>query len=242
MAQESHDRDQHGFAGRDHGGKPVTFDQFDATTYVHTDIAADHSFTARFILQVNGFELNGSPVSLPGFGSHTGMYFLIDATGIAPDVGADTFSSMNVALMVDPHNNNGNLSASPDGIGFAEGTADDITLATGTLKQAGISFDGNVGHPNFFENISLTKAGQTVFGDQVDPGAVLHELLTTPGGPNNIALPEGGVTQVVNGTGANGLPATAIITLDPKTPLSVRPALLNHEAYGHAGSFCFGSN
>ena len=64
-----------------HFDQSVTFDQFDTTTYLHSDNAADGSFDEHFILQVNGFELNGSPVSLPGFGTHYGMYFLIDATG-----------------------------------------------------------------------------------------------------------------------------------------------------------------
>jgi hypothetical protein len=71
------DDDGRGFDG-DHGrhaDKPVTFDQFDTTTYLHSDDAADGSFAEHFILQVNGFEQNGSPVTLPGFGSHYGMYF-----------------------------------------------------------------------------------------------------------------------------------------------------------------------
>jgi hypothetical protein len=223
--------------GDQHNGKSVTFDQFDTTTYVHTDIAADSSFTARFILQVSGFELDGSPVTLPGFGSHYGMYFLIDATGAAPDVGADTFTSMNVALMVDPHNDDGALSASPDGIGFANGTADDIALATGTLKKASITFDGNVGHPDFFQNIALTAAGERLFRGALAPSAVLHELLTTPGGPNNSAS-AGPRVQWVDGIGHAGLPATAVVTLDPQTPLSVRPGLLNHDPGVRDGLFC----
>ncbi|HTI79099.1 MAG TPA: hypothetical protein VL614_01475 [Acetobacteraceae bacterium] len=232
---DADDRHEHG----DHGkglGKSVTFDQFDTTTFVHTDIAADDSFATRFILRVDGFELNHSPVTLPGFGTHYGMYFLIDATGTAPAVGADTFTSMNVALMVDPHNNDGTLSASPDGIGFANGTADDFALLTGTLKTAGITFDGNVGHPSFFENVALTGVGEKAFGVELDPDAVLHEFLTTPGGPNNQNVPGGGVVQWINGTGHAGGAATASVTLDPQAPLSIRPALLNHDPHG--GPFC----
>ena len=72
----------------------------------------------------------------------------------SPPGGVETFTSMNVALMVDPPNNDGELSASPDGIGFANGTGDDIALATGTLAAqltSGIEFAGNVGHPSFFQ-------------------------------------------------------------------------------------------
>jgi hypothetical protein len=74
VTQDSHDRsadDRHEHGNHDEGlGKSVTFDQFDTTTFVHTDIAADDSFAARFILRVDGFELNHSPVILPGFGTH----------------------------------------------------------------------------------------------------------------------------------------------------------------------------
>lgn len=240
MTHDSHDRGaDHRQGHGNHGdglGQSVTFDQFDTTTFVHTDMAADHSFSARFILRVDGFELNHAPVTLPGFGTHYGMYFLIDAKGVTPDVGPDTFSSMNVALMVDRHNNDGTLSASPDGIGFANGTADDFALLTGTLKTAGITFDGNVGHPSFFENVALTEAGEKAFGVELDPHAVLHEFLTTPGGPNNLNLPGGGIDQWIDGTGHSGGAATAVVTLDPQAPLSLRPALLNHDPHG--GPFC----
>ncbi len=69
---------------RHHFGKSVTFDQFDTTNYLHADVATDTSFVETMILQVYGFELKGSPVDLPGFGTHYGMYFLIDGTGNSP--------------------------------------------------------------------------------------------------------------------------------------------------------------
>ena len=239
MAHGTWEKDYNGLAderkndvdGADHG-KAVTFDQFDTTTYVHTDIAADTSFSARFILQVDGFELNGTPVTLPGFGSHYGMYFLIDAMGHVPHSGPDSFDTMNVALMVDPGNNDGTLRATPDGIGFSNGTDDDIPLATGTLSKASITFDGNIGHPNFFQEIALTAAGDRVFHGELDPEAILHELLTTPGGTNTTSVVGGGLVQWVDGTGSAGLPATAVVALDPQTPLSIRPGLLDHDLHG----------
>src|SRR6476646_6334790 len=107
MGHESDD-----FADRGHHpDKSVTFDQFDTTTYLHSDNAADGSFVEHFILQVNGFELHGSPVELPGFGSHYGMYFLIDATGHTGPGGAAVFDTLNIALKVDPGNDDGAPSA-----------------------------------------------------------------------------------------------------------------------------------
>ena len=55
---------------RHHFDKPVTFDQFDTTTYLHSDVAAAGTFVEHFILQVNGVELHDSPVDLPGFGTN----------------------------------------------------------------------------------------------------------------------------------------------------------------------------
>ena len=113
------------------GGNSATFDTMDVTTYLHSDNKADGSFTEHFILQVNGFELNGSPENLPGFGSAFGMYFLIDATGQTAN-GATTFNSMNIALMVDRGNNDGAPSSTEfGGTTFANGTHGDYRWPPG---------------------------------------------------------------------------------------------------------------
>ena len=217
----------------DHG-KSVTFDQFDTTTYLHSDNAADGSFVEHFILQVNGFELGGSPVALPGFGTHYGMYFLIDATGSGAS-GTTVFDSMHIALMVDPGNDDGTPSSTEQGIGFSNGTHGDFALANGTLKSAGIvvGSDGTT-HPHFVQGIKPTEAGERIFGASLDAHALLQELLTTPGGPTSFDEGGGNSVNVVNGAGRTGLPATGIATLDPQTPLSVRPGLLNHHPVGHS--------
>jgi hypothetical protein len=224
-------------------GKSATFDQFDTMTYLHANVAADTSFDETMILRVNGFELNGSPVELPGFGTHYGMYFLIDATGHSPAGGPVSFDTMHIALMVDPGNNDGTTSSSEQGIGFSNGTDGDFALADGELIKATVTFDaaGNA-HPNFFQAITPTPAGEKIFGDSLDWDAVLHEVLTTPGGPTVIGLGDGSTIQVVNGTGKTGLPATGVVTLDPQTPLSIRPGLLEHDGGGHGGLFCGGSS
>ena len=84
---------------------------------------------------MNGFELNGSPVELPGFGTHYGMYFLIDATGHGTGGATAVFDSMNIALMVDRGNNDGTPSSTEQGIGFSNGTYGDFALATGSAEE-----------------------------------------------------------------------------------------------------------
>jgi len=233
-----HDHDDFADHGH-HFSKSVTFDQFDTTTYLHSDNAADGSFVEHFILQVNGFELNGSPVELPGFGTHYGMYFLIDATGHGTGGATAVFDSMNIALMVDRGNDDGTPSSTEQGIGFSNGTCGDFALATGTLKSADIvvGSDGTF-HPRFVQDITPTEAGEQMFGASLDAQAVLQELLTTPGGPTSFDEGGSNIVNVVNGVGRTGLPATGIATLDPPAPLSIRPGLLNHDVGSHDGLFC----
>jgi hypothetical protein len=230
---------EHGdFAHRGHEfGKSVTFDQLDTTTYLHSDVAADGTFVEHFILQVNRFELSGSPVDVPGLGTKFGMYFLIDATGHQGAGGAAVFDSMNIALMVDRHNNDGTPSSTEQGIGFSNGTHGDFALAKGTLYSADLLVDPDgTRHPDFIQTITPTEAGEKVFGASLDPCALLEELLTTPGGP--VSSPnDGGRIDVVDGTGATGLPASGVVALDPKAPLTLRAGLLDNGAPGHEGLF-----
>ncbi len=221
----------------DHGrgaGNLVTFDQIDFTTYLHSNVSVDTSFSEHFILQVNGFEFDGSPVNLPGFGTHFGMYFLIDATGHVPASGAATFDTMNIALMVDRGNNDGVPSSTESGgATFSNGTSGDYALATGTLFSAGISVDPDgTRHPDFIQQITPTEAGERLFGDSLDPGALLEELLTTPGGPTTINVGGGNTIQLVNGQGAGGVAATGIAELSSHAPLTMRPGELSEGFHG----------
>ena len=167
------------------------------------------------------------------------MYFLIDATGHPGAGGAAAFDTMNIALMVDRNNNDGTPSATEQGVGFANGTHGDFALAKGTLFEANLLVDPDgTRHPDFIEKIAPTEAGEKLFGASLDPGAMLVELLTTLGGPVSSFPQGGGRIDVVNGAGATGLPATGIVTLDPKAPLSFRAGLLDDGAHGHGEPFC----
>ena len=209
-------------------GKPIAIDQMQTTTYLYSDNKSDGSFNEQLILQVSGFTLAGQAVNFPGFGSKFGMYFLIDATGHSTPAGL-AFDTMHIALMVDRGANDGAPSSTQSGgVGFANGSSDDVSLATGALFSAEIAIDANgVRHPHFVETMTPTAAGRQVFGDSLDPGALLQELLTTPGGPTVIPVSGGETIQIVNGTGASGAPATGLVGLSPQAPLLLRPAVLN---------------
>ena len=213
------------------GDRPVTFDQLDFTTYLYAD-TKDTSFTEHMILQVNGLEFHGAPVTVPGLGSHFGMYFLIDATGhnIA---GVTTFDTMHIALMVDPGNNDGAPSSTiSGGATFANGTSGDLTLATGTLVSANIVTDSSgTKHPDFVQNITLTEAGKDLLGGSVHSGSRLEELITTIGGPVMTKVGSD-IIQIVNGAGAKGS-ATGIAHLSPQqTPMTLRLDDLNQGSCG----------
>ena len=174
---------------------PLTGSAFTADTmvreeYLRSVVQSDGSFVASRILVITGFSLAGSPVTPAGFGSSYGLYFDIVDTGVDHLPVSIAFTSSDFILKADPGNQNGPASATPAGIGFANsgptGTADDITLATGSLAipamglgaptlqtftpaagQGGFfvspAFDGSV----FLESVN-TVFGTLVFTPQPD--------------------------------------------------------------------------
>jgi hypothetical protein len=205
---EHDDQARHG-GGEKHGhddGGSVQFNQFDLTNYLHAEDQPDGTFAVRHFLRVEGFELNGEHVAVSGLGSDFGMYFLIDASGTSGPAGR-MFDKLDIALMVDPHNNDGALSATATGVGFANGTGGDYALATGHLVSATMSVDPatNNRQTEYVERITPTGAGKDVFGRSLAAGDLLQELLTTASssvlaGPGFTAVNGGaGVAQLVSG-------------------------------------------
>jgi hypothetical protein len=197
----------------------VTFDQIDATAFLYADNHADGTFFERFVWQVNGLENGGVHLELPGLGSRFGMYFIADATGHAV-AGRPVFDTLNVALMVDPGNNEGAESAIIYGFGFANGTPGNYALAQGSLVSAALSRDTDgTRHANFVETFTLTEAGEDAFGASLHNGDMLRELLTTATSrltviPNqndsgNTALVNGGLATIQLAT-----PGTIALALD----------------------------
>jgi hypothetical protein len=207
---------------------PVTFNQFDTVNYLHADIKADGSGVERFILQVNGVEQNGAHVTLPGLGSDFGMYFIIDAT-LAPSAGPPIFNSLNIALMVDPGNNDGAASATLTGASFANGAGGDFALATGTLVSAALSLDAipapGTRHATFLEQMTPTKDGLEAFDGSLRSGDLLQAILTTLPDKFTSVPATGGSTQLVNG-------GAGVVQLTPLKSLNFSASEVSGERVG----------
>jgi hypothetical protein len=122
------------------GGLAFTADRIVATDYVYAHQAATNNvpFSATFVFAVTGFTLQGAPVTTPGLGSSYGLYFRIDETDVLINGLGTTVSGM-VRLIADPTNDNGTLSTTvANEIAFSNpaGTADDITLASGSILSS----------------------------------------------------------------------------------------------------------
>ena len=166
------------------GGSAFTADTIDREEFLRGVTQPDGSFVASRILVITGFSLNGNPVTPAGFGSSYGLYFDIVDTGVDHLPTSITFASSDFILKADPGNQNGPVSATPAGIGFANsgptGTADDITLATGSLVSpltglAGAvpaTFKAAAGQGGFFvsptlDGSVLLESINTIFGQLI---------------------------------------------------------------------------
>jgi hypothetical protein len=162
---------------------------------------SDGSFLTPRIVVVTGFSLNGAPVTPAGFGSAYGLYFDIVDTGIDHLPDSITFTSSNFTLKADPGNHNGPASATTAGIGFANtgptGTADDITLATGSLVMPASGLDAPIVQ-------SFTPAaGQGGFFVSPAPSSSIYlETINTTLGPLTFTpQPDGTGITTINGGG-----------------------------------------
>jgi hypothetical protein len=120
-----------------------------------------------FILKIDGFSENGVPIQIPGLNTSFGLYIegTVDLHGTPSVYGPGTIS-----LVLDPTNNDGTLSATWNSatqtasVGFSNpaNTADDITLATGSLVSGSFGTQSN-GQPglNLVETFQLNPA---IFG------------------------------------------------------------------------------
>lgn len=121
----------------------------------------------NFILQVNGFSQNGTPVTIPGLNSSFGLY--VEGT-VALHGNPSIYGPGTVALVLDPTNNDGTPSATWDpatqsgSVGFSNlvNTTDDIVLATGSVISGtfGTQSNGQVG----LQLLETFKLNPSVFG------------------------------------------------------------------------------
>jgi hypothetical protein len=202
-------------------------DTFDTSTFLRGVVQPGGAETLEHILlPVTGLEHNGQPVTPKGFGSLYGLFLTIDAT-----LAAGSFTSMNVTLWADPKNDarNPGVSETSDPA-FANGMANDIVLATGTMVSASLSFDPATGirHGNFVESLTPTLAGSVLLHRSIQPGTQLHEELTTPPTAFNTFAPGDGTTVNTVTSGA------AQVTFDSGATIlvpNISPAIL-HLAHG----------
>ena len=202
-------------------------DTFDTSTFLRAVVQPGGGETLEHILlPVTGLENNGQPVTPKGFGSLYGLFLTIDATAAA-----GSFTSMNVTLWADPKNDarNPGVSETSDPA-FANGMANDIVLATGTMVSASLSLDPATGirHGDFVESITPTLAGSVLLHGSIQPGTLLHEQLTTPPTAfQSLPQPDGTTVNLVTDGAAQ-------VTFDPDGTIlvpNISPANL-HLAHG----------
>ncbi len=218
-------------------GSAFTADSIDGTHYLYSvqpstsiPLPMQTPYTVSFIEQIQGFTLNGAPVSTPGLngtpgapGSY-GLYLTMQANTLY--VGPPNtyqYNSLSMALMADPGNNDGPVSSTLSGLSFANtgptGQADDITLATGSLVSGAYTLNPSpdirsIG--DFVETFQPAAGEGGFFVTPVLPDDLIQEILTTPISAINV-VPDpndpNSTIAVLNG-------GTAVIDLQVSEPAS----------------------
>ena len=210
-------------------------DTFDTSTFLRGVVQPGGGETLEHILlPVTGLENNGQAVTPKGFGSLYGLFLTIDATAAA-----GSFTSMNVTLWADPKNDARNPGVSEfSDPAFANGMANDIVLATGTMVSASLSLDPATGirHGDFVESLTPTLDGSVLLHGSIQPGTLLHEQLTTPPTAfQSLPQPDGSTVNLVTDGAAQ-------VTLDPEGAIlvpNISPAILH---LAHGPTFMHGSD
>jgi hypothetical protein len=183
------------------GGSAFTADTIEREEFLRGVTQPDGSFVASRILVITGFSLNGNPVTPAGFGSSYGLYFDIVDTGVDHLPTSITFASSDFILKADPGNKNGLASATPAGIGFANqgpnGTADDITLATGSMVIA----PNNLAAPVVQTFTPAAGEGGFFASPALDGSVLLESVNTTFGQLVNTPQPDGTSITTIDGGG-----------------------------------------
>jgi hypothetical protein len=173
-----------------------TADTIEATHYLYDvgPIANPSSVlhTVNFIEQITGFTINnGTPVATPGLngppgpGSY-GLYLTMQT--LTASIGPPNtyhYLSGHVALMLDPGNNDGAAISTPSGLTFANpaSTADDITLATGSLVSGHYTLNpapGIRGIGDFVQTFQPAVGEGAFFVTPVSPHDLIDVVPTTP--------------------------------------------------------------
>jgi hypothetical protein len=139
------------------GGPTVTADNMSSVNYLLLQGDPIGNGVESFILQINGFQNNGTNVTPAGLGNSYGLYLHGDVAIVPNGTPGGLYTKIDISLMGDPGNHDGTPSAIPPtntssgSLSFSNtgptGAADDITLATGTIISGafGIQPNGNPG-------------------------------------------------------------------------------------------------
>lgn len=196
---------------------PAAFsaDAMSLTNYIRTTNTNDlatlkQTSTGTQYQTINGFTLDGAPVSAPGLGSAYGLYFKIVSgvmfpiNGSGAVVGPAAYYQLDIQLVADVGHDDGSVLTNAAGIGFsnAAGVTNDVVLATGSLLSASLAMN-----PNGSRNARYTTTFQPVaaeagfFGGQ-SPDLDLAISLSTAASAFQV-IPVDSLT-VLNVVGADG--------------------------------------
>lgn len=199
-------------------------------------LSSPTSYTTTFIEPITGFTLGGSPVATPGLNGPSGavgsygLYVRMDLQTLAVGTTTPAFQYLGgaVKLMADPGHNDGTLSSTTAGLLFSNGTADDITLASGSLVSGKYTFNPAPGIRSIGDFIETLQPAAGESGFFVSPTSaqdLIEEVLTTP---IAAAAPGGGagfapdpMDPTLQYSMINGGLATAAIDLKVPEPASL---------------------
>jgi hypothetical protein len=186
-------------------GGAFTADSIGMTTYLYALAPPSGDTPETFIFTVDSFKLGGTNVTPAGLGSSFGLYFTADVS-VTP---TNQYTKFNIALKADPGNLDGTPGATAaNGASFSNtgptGTADDITLATGTVLTGsfGLQANGRLG-AHFTQTFAPSPGEVDVFLDPVGNHVQIEELLfntatsrvqTTQGDGSVLTLVNGGIS------------------------------------------------
>jgi hypothetical protein len=194
-----------------------------------------------FVLRVNGFTVDGNPIKVPGLNTEFGLY--IEGT-VAVSGNPSVYGPGTIAMLLDPTNNDGSLSATFDpnsvtgAVSFSNpaGQADDITLASGQFVSGtfGPQSNGNMGLllvNTFNPDASISRLLQ---GAALDIQTQLFNTdMSRVAGMTNTTPSETFVT-VNDGFGVVNLtPASGSTTSDVNVPLHSLLSELEHMTFLH---------